>query len=166
MIRNFAIRCGLAALVFGLVLGVSPVAAEERLAKFGDVVEIHYTGKLEDQTVFDSSENRQPLKFTLGEKGIIQGMNQAVQGMKQGESKTISISPEEAYGSYDDKLIFEVPTKNLPPGVKAGTPLRDPQGHMVMVKEVNGEKTKLDANHPLAGKTLIFDIKLVSIQNK
>ena len=83
--------------------------------------------------------------------------------MKVGESKTVSIPSKEAYGPYNDKLVFEVPTKNLPPGVKAGTPLRDPQGNMVMVKEVKGDKSVLDANHILAGKTLIFDIKLVSI---
>lgn len=151
-------------LLCGLAMLASPALAEDRAAAYGDKVAIHYTGKLEDQTVFDSSEKRDPLEFTLGDKNIIIGMNKAVQGMVPGESKTVSIPPEEAYGSYNDKLVFEVPTENLPPGVTAGTPLRDPQGGMVLVKEVNGEKSVLDANHMLAGKTLIFEIKLVGIK--
>jgi FKBP-type peptidyl-prolyl cis-trans isomerase 2 len=146
------------------MIWASSVVAEDRVAKDGDKVSIHYTGKLDDQSVFDTSENREPLEFTLGEPKIIPGMNNAVRGMKVDQSKTVSIPSDEAYGPYDDKLVFEVPTKNLPPGVKTGTPLRDPQGNMVLVKEVKGEKSVLDANHILAGKTLIFDIKLVSIK--
>ena len=168
MIRNLKrvpvlyYMCGF--IMCGLMVWALPAVAGDRMAKDGDMVSIHYTGKLEDKTVFDTSDNREPLEFTLGEKNIIPGMNNAVRGMKAGESKTVSIAPEEAYGPYNDKLVFEVPTKNLPPGIKAGTPLRDPQGNMVVVKEVKGEKSTLDANHILAGKTLIFDIKLVSIK--
>lgn len=147
----------------GLTVWASTVFAEDRAAKDGDTVSIHYTGMLEDKTVFDTSENREPLKFTLGDKNLIAGMNNGVRGMKVGESKTIIIPQEEAYGPYNDKLVFEVPTKNLPPGIKAGMPLRDPQGNMVMVKEVKEDKSTLDANHILAGKTLVFDIKVVSI---
>lgn len=150
--------------MFGLMVCTSPAMAGDRVAKDGDKVSIHYTGTFEDKTVFDSSEGGDPLEFTVGDKGLIDGMNKAVRGMKVGESKTATIPPEEAYGPYDEKLVFEVPTKNLPPGITAGTPLRDPQGGMVLVKEVNGEKSFLDANHILAGKTLIFEIKLVSIQ--
>ncbi len=95
---------------------------------------------------------------------MIPGMNNAVRGMKAGEAKTVTIPPEDAYGSYNEELIFEVLTKNLPPGITPGTPLRNPEGHMVVVKEVKGEQSFLDANHPLAGKTLIFEINLVSIQ--
>jgi len=170
MIRNLKrvpvllIMCGF--VVCGLAVWASAVFAEDRTAKDGDKVSIHYTGSLddEDKTVFDTSKDREPLEFTLGDKNLIAGMNNGVRGMKVGESKTITIPQEEAYGPYDDKLVFEVPTKNLPPGITAGTPLRDPQGNMVMVKEVNAEKSLLDANHILAGKTLIFDIKLVSIK--
>jgi peptidylprolyl isomerase len=154
--------CGF--LVCGLMVWVAAAVAEDRVAKDGDKVAIHYTGSLEDKTVFDTSENREPLEFTVGDKNLIPGMTNGVRGMKVGESKTITIPQEEAYGPYDDKLVFEVPTKNLPPGITAGTPLRDPQGNMVMVKEVNAEKSLLDANHILAGKTLIFDIKVVSIK--
>ena len=169
MIRNLKrvpvllILCGF--LMSGLMmLWASAVFAEDRVAKDGDKVSIHYTGKLEDQSIFDTSENREPLEFTLGEKNIIPGMSNGVRGMKVGESKTITIPQEDAYGPYNEKLVFEVPTKNLPPGVKANTPLRDPQGNMVMVKEVKEDKSILDANHILAGKTLIFDIKVVSIK--
>jgi peptidylprolyl isomerase len=164
MIRNLKRVPALFLFICGLMVWALPAAAEDRTAKDGDKVSIHYTGSLEDKTVFDTSKNRDPLKFTVGDKNLIPGMNNAVRGMKVGESKTVSIPPEEAYGPRSEKLIFEVPTKNLPPGVKAGTPLKDPQGNMVLVKEVNGEKSVLDANHILAGKTLIFDIKLVSIQ--
>ncbi len=164
MIRNLKRVPALCLLICGLMVWALPAAAEDRLAKDGDKVSIHYTGSLEDKTVFDTSENREPLEFTVGDKNLIPGMNNAVRGMKVGESKTVSIPPEEAYGPYSDKLLFEVPTKNLPPGITAGTPLRDPRGNMVMVKEVNEDKSVLDANHILAGKTLIFDIKLVSIK--
>lgn len=167
MIRNLKrisvpllLMCGL--FMSGLLVWALPAVAGE-LAKDGDKVSIHYTGKLQDQSVFDSSESREPLQFTLGEKNIIPGMNNAIRGMKVGESKTVSIDSKDAYGPYNEELVFEVPTKNLPSGIKAGTPLRDPQGNMVLVKEVNGEKSILDANHILAGKTLIFDIKLISI---
>ena len=168
MIRNlkrvpvpFLLICGM--FTCALLVWVLPAVAEDRAAEYGDKVSIHYTGKLKDKSVFDTSKDREPLKFTLGEKNIIPGMSRAIRGMKVGESKTVTIASKDAYGPYNDKLVFEVPTKNLPPGVKAGTPLRDPQGNMVMVKEVNGEKSVLDANHILAGKDLIFDIKLVSI---
>jgi len=164
MIRNLKRVSALCLLIFGLLVWALPVAAEDRVAKDGDTVSIHYTGKLEDKTVFDTSENREPLEFTLGDKNLIPGMTNGVRGMKVGESKTITIPQEEAYGPYNDKLVFEVPTKNLPPGIKSGTPLKDPQGNMVIVKEVKEDKTVLDANHILAGKTLIFDIKLVSIK--
>ncbi len=164
MVRNLKRVPALFLLICGLMVWASAVFAEDRQAKDGDTVSIHFTGSLEDKTVFDTSENRDPLQFTVGDKNLIPGMNNAVRGMKVGESKTVSIPPEEAYGPYEEKMVFEVPTKNLPPGVTAGTPLRDPQGNMVLVKEIKGEKTVLDANHILAGKTLIFDIKLVSIQ--
>lgn len=164
MVRNLKQVPAFFLFICGLLVWALPATAEDRMAKDGDKVSIHYTGSLEDKTVFDTSENRAPLEFTVGDKNLIPGMNNAVRGMKVGESKVVSIPPEEAYGPRSEKLIFEVPTKNLPPGIKAGTPLKDPNGNMVLVKEVNGEKSVLDANHILAGKTLIFDIKLVSIQ--
>ncbi len=164
MIRKQKTANAIGALLLGLLVFTGSAIAEERAAKDGDMVFIHYTGKLKDNTVFDSSEGREPLEFKLGTDQIIPGFNEGVRGMKVGESKTISIPPEEAYGPRDEKLVFEVPTKNLPPGVHAGSMLQDPQGGKVMVKEVKGEQTVLDANHFLAGKTLIFDLKLVNIK--
>lgn len=147
-----------------LFMFASPALAEDRAVKEGDVIEIHYTGKLEDNTVFDKSEGREPLKFTVGTNQIITGMNKAVVGMKVGEQKTVKMPPEDAYGPYDDKLIFEIDAEKLPPQAKAGSQLMDGQGNIVTVKDIHGNKATLDANHFLAGKTLIFDIKLVSIQ--
>lgn len=147
-----------------LLLVTSPVWAGDRTVKEGDVIEIHYTGKLQDDTVFDKSEGREPLKFTVGTQQIISGMNKAVMGMKVGESKTVTMSPDEAYGPYDDKLVFQIETSKLPPQVTSGAQLMDGQGNIVTVKDIQGDMATLDANHMLAGKTLIFDIKLVSIQ--
>ncbi len=120
MIRNLKRVPALFLFICGLMVWALPATAEDRMAKDGDTVSIHYTGSLEDKTVFDTSENRDPLEFTVGDKNLIPGMNNAVRGMKVGESKTVSIPPEEAYGPYSDKLLFEVPTKNLPPGITAG----------------------------------------------
>lgn len=140
-----------------------PVFASGPAAKKGDTVQIHYTGKLQDNSVFDKSEGRPPLQFTLGSGQVIPGMDKAVTGMKVGESKTVSIPPEEAYGNYSEKMIFEVPTDKLPPGVKAGEKLMNPHGQRVTVKDIQGKTAHLDGNHFLAGKTLIFDIELMSI---
>ncbi len=150
-------------LLFGIILSMNPLSADERVAKDGDTVSINYTGKLEDNTVFDASKGRGPLKFKVGTEQIIPGMNNAVRGMKVGEKKTVSIPPTEAYGNRNEKLIFDIPLKQLPQGVKPGSKLMNPQGHPVTVKEINGENAVLDANHFLAGKTLIFDIEMVSI---
>ncbi len=150
--------------LIGLFLTVNPLVADERVAKDGDMVSINYTGKLEDNSVFDASKGRGPLKFEVGTDKIIPGMNNAVRGMKVGEKKTVTIPPTEAYGNKNDKLIFDIPLKQLPQGVKAGSKLMNPQGHPVTVKEIKGENAVLDANHFLAGKTLIFDIEMVSIE--
>jgi peptidylprolyl isomerase len=104
----------------------TPALAGDRAVQEGDVIEIHYTGKLKDDTIFDKSEGREPLKFTVGTKQIIAGMNKAVVGMKVGETKTVTMSPEEAYGPYNDKLIFEIETEKLPPQAKAGSQLMVP----------------------------------------
>ena len=138
-------------------------------AKSGDTVHVHYTGKLEDGTVFDTSEGRDPLTFELGKKMVVPGFENAVTGMEVGERKTVSFPSEEAYGPRMDQLVFTVPRENLPPGY-------DPQqGQMlrmetkagrqmdVMVMEADDAGVRLDANHPLAGKDLTFDVELVEI---
>ncbi len=130
---------------------------------------MHYTGKLEDGTVFDSSQGGQPLSFTLGAGQVIAGFEEAVEGMKQGESKTTHIPAEEAYGPHRDDLVIEVPRDQIPaelnPEVGQQLQLRQEGGQdiPVVVREVTEGSITLDANHPLAGKSLIFEIELVEI---
>ncbi|RMG71787.1 MAG: peptidylprolyl isomerase [Nitrospirae bacterium] len=138
-------------------------------AKSGDRVRVHYSGFLEDGTVFDSSLDRDPLEFTLGEGMVIKGFEDAVMGMNEGESKTISIPSEEAYGPYREDLVAVVERRMVPPDIdpKVGLvlQLRTPDGQVtdVVVTDVTDETITIDANHPLAGKDLIFEIKLMEI---
>jgi len=139
-------------------------------AKPGDTVEVHYTGKLDDGTVFDSSEGRAPLVFTIGEKKIITGFEDGVVGRKAGESKSVSIPPDQAYGERQDDLVQEFPRDKLPetitPEVGQRLQMKQPNGQSVavVVSGLDDDSIKLDANHPLAGKTLHFDIRLQKIR--
>lgn len=138
-------------------------------AQKGDQVKVHYTGKLNDGTVFDSSEDREPLEFKIGSGQIIAGFEKAVVGMEEGASTTANIPAEEAYGEYDERLIHEVKRESLPEDLEpeVGQRLEAVRGDGsrigVQVTEVTDTFVKLDANHPLAGKELIFDITLVEI---
>jgi peptidylprolyl isomerase len=138
-------------------------------AKPGDTVKIHYTGRLEDGTVFDSSANGEPLEFTLSGGEVIPGFDQAVVGMSPGESKTEKISMEQAYGPYREEMVIEVNRQQLPPDLQpeVGQQLQVQQenGQLipVLVTEVTESQVTLDANHPLAGEDLTFDIQLVEI---
>ena len=138
-------------------------------AKQGDTVQLHYMGKLQDGTVFDSSRERHPLQFTIGRGQVIAGFEQAVIGMKIGELKTARIPMEQAYGPHRDDMIVTMDRSKLPPGVnpKIGQRLEitqiDNQTSLVTVTEVTESTLTLDANHPLAGKELTFDIELVGI---
>lgn len=137
--------------------------------KKNDTVKIHYTGKLADGVVFDSSEGREPLEFTVGEGNMIPGFENGVIDMKVNEKKTIVIPAEEAYGEVRDELIQEVPKTNLPedldPEVGMGLVSVAPNGQEIqfVVREVKEETIVVDANHPLAGKELTFDVELVEI---
>jgi peptidylprolyl isomerase len=137
--------------------------------KKGDTVRVHYTGKLEDGKEFDSSLKRQPLQFEVGAGSVIKGFEDAVVGLKQEEKKSVTIPPDDAYGSYDENLLVEMPKTSLPEGVnpEVGTRLQivNQQGQAlpVIVTDILDESIKLDANHPLAGKTLLFDIEVVEI---
>lgn len=132
--------------------------------KKGDQVQIHYTGKLTDETVFDSSEGREPLEFEAGSDNIIPGVSNAVIGMAPGEKKTVEVPPEEGYGAPREDLMVKVPTDKLPDEAKVGDMLSDGQNPVTwVVLEKGDEFSILDANHPLAGKTLVFDIELVSV---
>jgi FKBP-type peptidyl-prolyl cis-trans isomerase 2 len=131
-------------------------------------VSVNYTGRLEDGTVFDSSLNpgREPLSATLGQGALIPGFEKGLLGMSVGESKTINIPCVDAYGDLNEQLIAEVPKDRVPEGVTEGQMLQTntQQGPMnVVVKEVKDDVVILDANHPLAGKDLIFDLEVVSI---
>lgn len=131
----------------------------------GDTVAIHYTGKLPDDTVFDSSQGRDPFSFVAGGKEVIPGMSQGVIGMKVGEHKTLTMPPEDAYGDRDDDLIIRVPSERLPEEVSEGDLLGDSQDptRTWQVRQIEGDSAVLDGNHPLAGHTLVFEVELVDI---
>ena len=137
--------------------------------KTGDTVKVHYTGTLDDGTVFDTSAEREPLAFTVGEKQMIPGFEKGVLGMALEESKTIKILCNEAYGPQYPERIIEIGRDQIPADmtIEVGQKLEmaSPDGEKVLVtvKELSDEKVKLDANHPLAGQDLTFEIKLVEI---
>ena len=138
-------------------------------AKNGDTVKVHYTGKLEDGTVFDSSESREPIKFTIGEGNVIPGFEEAVVGMSPGESKAEKVPADQAFGPYREELVVEINRGRIPERVdpKVGKRLqvqRDDGGVTeVLVTGVTESKVTLDANHPLAQNDLVFDIQLLEI---
>jgi len=138
-------------------------------AKQGDTVHIHYSGSLEDGTVFDSSTGRDPLSFTIGSGQVIPGFEEAVIGMATDEKKTVAIPVDKAYGPRNEELVMTVPKDQVPPDLnpEVGQKLQmqgpDNTPVVVEVTEVAEEHIKLDANPPLAGKDLIFDIELVEI---
>lgn len=140
-----------------------------QIAKPGDTVHVHYTGRLDDGTVFDASEGRDPLAFTIGGGQVIEGFEQAVDGMVVGTEKTVRIPADEAYGTRRDDLLIEVPREQLPEemDVEVGMQLqlrREDGGAVpVTVAETADEKIVLDANHPLAGEALTFELQLVAI---
>jgi len=137
--------------------------------KKGDTVKVHYTGKLENGEVFDSSYDRDPLEFTVGEGQLIEGFDSAVEGMEEGEKKTVKIPSEKAYGPHREEMIIEVGKDKLPPDLEAKVGqqlyMEDAHGQTFVVKvvEVLEDSIRLDANHPLAGKDLIFDIEVIKI---
>lgn len=138
-------------------------------AKIGDTVKVHYTGKFEDGTEFATSINDNPLQFTIGEGEVIPGLEQAVTGMKPGQAKTAKIQAEQAYGSYQESKVRQVNRERFPADMdlqigKAVT-IRKPGGKKIksIVLTVSETSVTLDANHPLAGEDLFFDIQLIEI---
>lgn len=134
----------------------------------GDTVTVHYTGRLEDGSVFDTSrqEGRNPITEQVGIGKLIKGFENGLIDMSEGESKTIEIEPTDAYGQVNELLITEIPKNQVPENVKVGEMLQGngPQGPiMVKITEVKENTVVIDANHPLAGKKLIFDLELVNI---
>tara|TARA_R110002096_G_scaffold86990_3_gene199790 strand:- start:17189 stop:17617 length:429 start_codon:yes stop_codon:yes gene_type:complete len=139
------------------------------VVKNGDTVKVHYTGQLEDGSVFDSSVQREPLEFTLGQGQLIPGFEKAVVGLKVGDSTTANIPSAEAYGDPNPQMIIEVEKSQLPadlePEVGVQLQLNQPDGQVIPVQitNVEGDNVTIDANHPLAGKDLTFNIELVEI---
>lgn len=138
-------------------------------AKKGDLVKVHYTGRLVDGSQFDSSAGREPLEFTVGAGQMIKGFDTGVEGMTIGEKKSISVAPEEGYGLRNEEAIIEFPTEQIPADMKLEEgmqlTLQDQDGRPVpvVVTEIREKVVILDANHFLAGKELIFDVELVAI---
>jgi peptidylprolyl isomerase len=143
------------------------MADENEKVQDGDKVSLHYTGTLNDGTVFDSSEGGQPLNFTVGSGEVIQGFDDGVRGMEVGETRDISIPPEQAYGDYYEELVRVVPRSAFPPnvtptvGMAFEIELPSGQSLPVRVIDIQEDDVTLDANHLLAGETLNFKIRLL-----
>ena len=138
-------------------------------ARSGDTVRVHYTGRLDDGTVFDTSEGREPLEFALGTGQVIAGFDDAVEGMSPGETKTVWIPAVDAYGAHDEDLLLLVERDRFPPemelelGQRLQMTRENEAPVLVTVADMLDEGIVLDANHPLAGRDLSFDLELVEI---
>lgn len=145
------------------------MSEDNKTAQQGDKVKVHYKGRLEDGFEFDTSLDREPLVFVIGACEVIQGFEDAAVGMASGEIKTVSIAPESAYGAYNDELVVDMPRQYMPEDIipEIGMLLKivDHDGHEIPVRvtDVDDDTITLDANHPLAGKILVFDIELLEI---
>ena len=137
-------------------------------AQTGNNVKVHYTGRLDNGQVFDSSAERDPLEFTLGQGQLIPGFEKAVTGMQVGDKKTVTIPAEDAYGTRQEELLFSVERTQLPDHIQpeVGQQLQvsqDGQATVVTVAELTDTTIVLDANHPLAGENLTFDLEVVEV---
>jgi len=137
--------------------------------KFGDTVKVHYKAMTKDSIIFDSSSQIDPLIFTIGDGQIIPAFEQALIGMQIGEKKTINLQAEEAFGPYVEELVTTVEKSQLPPNLELKKDqqlqIQQPDGQIILVKvvDINENNVTFDANHPLAGKDITFDINLVEI---
>lgn len=165
MKKLIAISIG-AVLVISLIFGCSEAP---KVAETGDIVKVHYTGKLEDSTVFDSSVGGDPIEFTVGGSMVIPGFDNGVIGMKVGDTRSINIAPSDGYGFPRDELIMVMPKEQFPPNLEfevgKEVTLRSPDGRpfTFTVLDLMADSVKIDANHPLAGKTLIFEVEMMEI---
>ncbi|MBA7535974.1 FKBP-type peptidyl-prolyl cis-trans isomerase SlyD [subsurface metagenome] len=140
------------------------------MIKKGDRVKVQYTGSLNDGTIFDKSKEGEPLEFTVGSGQVIPGFDKAVEGMKLNEEKKVTLKPEDAYGKRDETAIREVPKNSLPENFKPEKGmmirLQDQTGRPIpgTVTDITENNITVDLNHPLAGKDLTFDIKVIGIE--
>ena len=140
-------------------------------AKSGDTVKIHFTGKLQDETVIETSKDRDPLEFKIGDGNVIPGLEQGVIGMAAGDKKTIAISPEDAFGQPQEDLVVDMKKSEFPKDVElaAGVYLNiessDGKEFKAKVVEIKEDTVTLDANHPLAGVTINYDVELIEIRS-
>ncbi|MGD8880567.1 MAG: FKBP-type peptidyl-prolyl cis-trans isomerase [Desulfobacterales bacterium] len=138
-------------------------------AKLGDTVKIHFTGKLQDETVIETSKDRDPLEFKIGEGVVIPGLEQGVIGMAAGDKKTISVSPEDAFGQIQEDLVVDLNKGEFPEhieltvGAYLNVESSDGKGFQAKIVEIKEEMVTLDANHPLAGAIINFDVELLEI---
>ena len=141
-------------------------------AKPGDTVQVHYTGTLGDGTIFDSSSGRTPLEFTVGSGQVIKGFDEGVAGMNPGEKKTIDIPMEDGYGPANEEMIFTLDRTDIPNDIplEMGMTLNmhedgNPRPIPVIVRDLTETNVTLDANHPLAGQDLVFEVELVGVKS-
>ena len=162
MLKRWHTVTGIILLAALLVSGCSGI-----VAKTGDTVKVHYTGTLNNGTVFDTSIQREPLEFTIGQGQLIPGFEQAVIGMKVGESKTVTIPVAQAYGPHRSDLVFTMELSQLPENIEVGQQLQmtqtDGSTIVVTVIEISETTATMDANHPLVGQELTFEIELIEI---
>ncbi len=141
-------------------------------AEQGDIVKVRYTGRLTDGTVFDASPPERPLHFILGRGEVIPGFDAAVRGMFLGETRSVTIAPEEAYGPHDPQRLFTVARDRFPDGVplEVGRQLEmsNPDGETIrlLIADLGETEVILDGNHPLAGRALVFEIELIAVEKK
>jgi peptidylprolyl isomerase len=142
-----------------------------RQVQEGDMVAVHYTGKLDDGSVFDSSRDGDPIEFEVGSGSVIHGFENAVRGMEVGQTREVRLDPDDAYGPRRDDLEVEVARDRLPPGIDAkegemlAVQVAPDQQAVARITGVDGDNVTLDLNHPLAGKALHFDIEVVDIRD-
>lgn len=137
------------------------------MIELGKTVKVHYTGKLENGTEFDSSLQREPLEFKMGNGQLIRGFESGIMEMAVGEKKTLKLTPEEAYGPVHESMILTIPKSNVPPDVQIGSQLQaegqDGNPVVFIVRQVNEDNVVIDGNHPLAGKNLLFDVEVIDV---
>ncbi|HEY7219745.1 MAG TPA: peptidylprolyl isomerase [Candidatus Binatia bacterium] len=162
-------------ILVALLLGTPPQLAgaekakNDRVVKDGMMVSLDYTLKSPDGKLIETSKGREPLKYIHGQKMMIPGLEKELTGMKVGGEKHVTVKPEDAYGKINPNAVQEVPKEKIPPNaLKVGAVLaaRSPEGMVVpmTVKEIKEKTVVMDMNHPMAGKTLVFDVKIVDIQ--